>query len=182
MRMTIEAPPVAPAAAPCVVNLRERLEACHVDAWNWALACCRGEPNAAHDVLHDAYVAILGARATFAGRSSFKTWLFGVVRVSAMAARRRRLVRDFLFEPISARAEAIAAPLAPTQESRRLGQAIAALPERQREIVALVFAHDLTIEEAAQVMKISLGAARQHHARAKAKLRAALTTHEKHHG
>jgi len=154
-------------------DLRATLDALHGDAWRWALFCCRGDREAAHDALHDAYVRILEGRARFSGEARFKTWAFGVIRVTAMASRRRRLFLDILFEPIGAHAEP-AADNAPAGGAPKLAAAIAALPRRQREVVMLAFGHDLTVEEAAGVMAISVGAARQHHARAKQTLRAAL--------
>lgn len=161
--------------APAAGVTREALAHLHGDSWAWAVSCCRGDRQSAHDVLHDAYVRILAGKATFAGRSSLKTWLFGVIRITAMATRRRRLLLDIMFEPIGRAAESAPAPETSTGGSRQLNAAVEALPARQREIVALVFAHDLTIEEAAAVMNVSIGAARQHHARAKAKLRMFLT-------
>ncbi len=182
-RMSLDLEPAAadaPSQTPA--GVRAELEVHHGAAWRWALACCRGERDAAQDLLHDAYVTVLSGRARFEGRSSFKTWLFGVIRVSAMARRRRNLFFALLFEPIGPRAEAIASP-APANaaaSSRRLDAILNALPRRQLEIVSLVFGHDLTIEGAARVMNISVGAARQHHARAKAKLRAGLATENRH--
>ncbi len=173
--MSCEASFVEPVEDAGTPDVRRDLAALHAEAWAWALVCCRSDRQGAHDVLHDAYVQILGERASFDGRARFKTWVFGVIRVVAMATRRRRLLREFLFESIGPTTEQIAAPEVKSSPPPRLVAAIAALPRRQKEIVTLVFAHDLTLEEAASVMKISLGAARQHHARAKAKLRAALS-------
>jgi RNA polymerase sigma factor (sigma-70 family) len=179
--MSCEASLIEPVEESGAGDVRRDLAALHAETWSWAVSCCRGDRQGAHDVLHDAYVQVLSGRATFKRRSSFKTWLFGVIRVVAMATRRRRLIRDFLFEPIGPFAESVAAPEAAPHAPPRLLAAMRVLPRRQSEIVTLVFAHDLTLEEAASVMNISLGAARQHHARAKQKLRAAIqleTSHE----
>jgi RNA polymerase sigma-70 factor (ECF subfamily) len=163
-----------PSAAPDAEVTREALVRLHPDAWAWAVSCCRGDRQTAHDALHDAYVRILDGKAVFEGRSSLKTWVFGVIRMTALAVRRRRRFLDIMFEPIGAGAETVPAPEDIGGGSRRLTSAVRALPNRQREIVALVFAHDLTVEEAAGVMGISVGAARQHYMRAKEKLRASL--------
>src|SRR5262249_34936315 len=142
--------------------------------WAWALACCGRNREAAHDVLHDVYVKILAGRARFDRLSSFKTWLFGVIRLTARNAQRKAAFVNLFFEPIPEHFT-VAAPAAIEDEiSEAFRAAVNALPQRQRQIAALIFEHDQTLEEAAAILRISIGAARQHYARAKEKLRAAL--------
>lgn len=157
-------------------DLAAELNRHHAAAWAWAMACCRRDRDAAHDVLHDVYVKVLQGRAQFGGRSSFKTWLFGVIRLSALAAGRRRMLLGLLLEPIGDHPDLAAKAPAPDAlaASHVLRQALSALPRRQREVAVLVFDHQLTIEEAGTVMGVSIGACRQHYARAKSRLRAAL--------
>jgi RNA polymerase sigma factor (sigma-70 family) len=57
---------------------------------------------------------------------------------------------------------------------QRFQQALARLPARQRETLHLVFYQDLSLSEAAEVMNISIGAARQHYERGKKRLRETL--------
>jgi RNA polymerase sigma-70 factor (ECF subfamily) len=152
-------------------QLRSLLEAHHGASWRWALACCR-RAGTAEDVLHEVYVKVLDGRATFEGRSSFRTWLFGVIRISALAQRRRSFFHQLIFEPLEANQHQVAAPASSDwRMPLRIQTALEQLSKRQREIVVLVFQQDLTVEEAAEVMGISLGTARQHYDRAKQKLR-----------
>jgi len=164
------------------VDLRSLLDSHHQDAWGWACACCRGDSDLAHDVLHDSYMKVLDGRAKFAGRSSFKTWLFGVIRMTSRSSRRKQMFLGLIMEPV-ARIEDVAAPEAamPTlSTSPMLQKVLQNLPERQREVALLVFRNDMTLEDAAKVMGISIGSCRTHYNRAKQKLKTAIEERQSH--
>ena len=155
---------------------RDALEALHSDAWRWAVHLARGDRDFAQDILHDAYLVILEGRAKWRRHASYKTFVFGVVRMTARAQIRKRAVTSLRF-PIW-QTEDIPLIQTPDPVLRGTLNAIAALPRRQAEVAELVFAQDLTLEEAAEIMGVGLGSARTHYARAKSKLRELLNVEE----
>ena len=164
------------------VELKRELERAHADCFAWAMACCRRDRDDAEEVLQTGYLTVLDGRARYDGRSSFRTWLFGVIRLTAVSERRKAWLRGLLLEREGGggRREggifapgSFAAPDAEVEhESRRdcLRHALGRLARRQREVLQLVFYHDLTVDEAATVMGVSAGSARTHYARGKARL------------
>ena len=156
--------------------MRQQISALHEDAWKWSLACCNHDREQSMEVLHDVYLKILEGRATFNGQSTFKTWIFGVIRMSARNHRRKARFAALFFLPLEDGAPAATDPLPHAGPGchKVVDKALAALSHRQSEIARLVFFHDLTIEEAATVQGISVGSARQHYARAKDRLRTIL--------
>ncbi|RPI23332.1 MAG: RNA polymerase sigma factor [Acidobacteria bacterium] len=159
--------------------LVEKLEELHSSAFTWALHCCYGNRTEAEDVLQMVYLKILTEAARYDGRSTLKTWLYGVIRCTAREAHRRIARRLRLLHTWwSVRAEA-QGPMAPelmheTEVREYLKKLLAALSSRQREVIELVFYHDLTLEQAAAVMGISIGSVRVHYERGKENLRRRL--------
>jgi len=157
------------------VELRLQLERVHADCFGWAMSCCGRNRDDAEEVLQTVYLSVLDGRARYDARSSFRTWLFGVIRRTAASERRRAWLRAALLSR-EARSVEPAAVSQPDQEFEReagrdgLRYALTQLAERQREVLQLVFYHDLTVEEAAGVMRVSVGSARTHYARGKANL------------
>ena len=158
--------------------LERELDQLHAAAFGWALACCAGDRPAAEDALQASYLKILDGRARFDGRASFRTWLFAVVRYTAVGLRRRAAFRRWL--PLAVLGGTSdgrpdpAAMVARADATRRLTAALDSLPRRQREVLHLVFYQDLTIAEAAEIAGVSLGTARTHYERGKAALRKLL--------
>ena len=56
-------------------------------------------------------------------------------------------------------------------DSEELAAAIAALPRRQSQVLALVYGHEMTVLEAAKTLQISQGSAARHLHRGKHRLR-----------
>ena len=160
-------------------DLTSQLAELHPACWAWALVCCKRDPHEAEDVLQDAYIKLMTGRARFEGRSSFKTFLFSVVRTTAYERRRKRMKRSLLLGEWFGPSERAAASSTPAPQphlvdgSRQRAlvlDALSTLSDRQREILELVFYHDLSIEEAASVLDMKLGTARTHYARGKKRM------------
>jgi RNA polymerase sigma factor (sigma-70 family) len=156
----------------------EWLERLHEESFGWALSCCSGDRAGAEDVLQNAYVRVISGRANYGGRSLFRTWLFGVIRRVAMEENRRmrkERARSLVLEhPAAQQLSDERARPDELDSARALQAALAQLPDRQREVLHLVFYQDMSIAEAAEVMDIGVGSARTHYERGKARLRSLL--------
>jgi len=166
------------------LDVQRELERLHGASFGWALSCCHQRQDEAEDALHTAYLKVLEGKARFEGRSSFRTWFFGVVRHTASEQRRRRWMREILPQRWSAahpwRSNEWENPVATSGDGAGLLRgALERLPERQRQVLHLVFYQDLTVEEAAEVLEISLGSARTHFDRGKRRLREWLAPERK---
>jgi RNA polymerase sigma factor (sigma-70 family) len=159
------------------------LERLHDESFGWALACCDSNPAQAEDVLQSAYVRVISGQAVYGERSSFRTWLFGVIRRVASEENRRLRTeqkRTVLLEDASMQAIADSHARPDEFESAMaLRAALTQLPQRQREVLHLVFYQDMSISDAADVMEISVGSARTHYERGKARLRVVLEDRQK---
>jgi RNA polymerase sigma factor (sigma-70 family) len=155
-------------------DLAQELERLHPASFSWALSCCRRDREEAAEVLQACYLKLLEGRARFDGRSSFKTFLFGVIRRTAAEQRRRRAFHGLWLARWGRAAhegESGSAEPEPGDRLRRLDAALALLPRRQREVIELRLQHEMTIEAAADALGISIGSVRVHYARAKERLR-----------
>jgi len=168
-----------------ISELQAELERLHSASYGWALSCCRRDRAEAEEVLQTVYLKILEGKARYRGESKLKTWLFAVIRKTAITEQRKRLLRalkstaasnptpegnSFTAEP--------AAALERSETQRKFQTALERLPARQREVLHLVFYEDLSLREAANVIGVSIGSARQHYERGKKHLRELLNREE----
>jgi len=174
-------------------ELHGQLEALHPDSFGWALVCCARDADRAQSVLQAVYLKILNGKAVFEGKSSFKTWLFGVIKKTAIEQRRRNILSRLRFvhfgdseggsasrkeRPPGETADCSnASPeldLYRSEIQRVFTDELAALPVRQREVLHLVFYQELTLAEAAEAIGVTVGSARTHYDRGKKRLRSRL--------
>jgi RNA polymerase sigma-70 factor (ECF subfamily) len=165
-------------------ELRAQLEQLHASSFGWALACCRRDHSDAEEVLQIAYLKVLEGKARFNGSASFKTWLFAVIRRTALDQRRKHFLRSLIILRAEEHGTAGSRVERPDESAYRsemqavFRSALARLPNRQREALQLVFYHDLSLQEAAVVMGVSIGSARTHYDRGKKRLRELLEESE----
>jgi RNA polymerase sigma-70 factor (ECF subfamily) len=126
--------------------------------------------------MQQAYVEVLSGRARFDNKSTLKTFVFGIVQNLARSqfrqmAVRLRLISTYTNPDVD---QHINTDDADHSEQQLIWKAVESLPQRQRDITELVFCRDMTIEEASQVMGITVGTGRVHYDRAKKSLAEAL--------
>ena len=136
-------------------------------------------PEAAEEVAQDSFHALWrNARSYSAARGSVRTWLLAIARNAAIDWRRtkgRRLERERPLESISARSDPVADEMVERLVLRdRVGDALAALPPEQREVIVLGFYRGMTQTEIALRTGAPLGTVKGRARLAMAQLRRSL--------
>jgi RNA polymerase sigma factor (sigma-70 family) len=172
-----------------IAELQNELEKLHSASFGWALSCCRRDHAEAEEVLQTVYLKILEGKAKFRGESSLKTWLFAVIRKTAIGEYRKKLLRNLVFigglekrDDATLSVDAPGAAFEKSEIQKQFRAALAKLPPRQREVLHLAFYEDMSLSEAAVIMGISIGSARQHYERGKKHLREWLSETETENG
>ncbi len=168
--------PLARTNATVKPALLDNLKALHADSFGWALACCGWQRAMADDVLQESYLRVADGRARFAGRATPRTFFFGVIkRVAAehQLSDKRSAIHSLRLQQ-QGQPDAIEACSEETlyrdPAARQLQTALKQLAVRQREVLHLVFYAELTLEDAAETLQISVGSARTHYHRGKQRL------------
>ncbi len=130
----------------------------------------------AEDVVQEAFLRALERFGSLEPRRPFAPWMYRIVVNGALNYRRARSVRRTEAIPEDVRADGTPPDGAAERAElrRRLKQATASLPERQRTIVQLVELEGFTSAEAAEIMGLSDGTVRWHLHQARRTLREAL--------
>jgi RNA polymerase sigma-70 factor (ECF subfamily) len=146
----------------------------------WRLCAALGDPQAADDLTQETFLRAFGALHRFEGRSSVRTWLFGIARhvcADALRSRRRRpltLMRD----TGDLEAAGPAGPADSVAEGAAVTDLLARLEGDRREAFVLTQLLGLSYAEAAEVAGCPVGTIRSRVARARADLVAALVDPE----
>jgi RNA polymerase sigma-70 factor (ECF subfamily) len=138
-----------------------------------ALRLLGGDTADAEDVVHDAWIRAAARLDTFAGRSSLRTWLCGIV-VNCVRERTRARGRD---EPLPEDDRAPAADdaeLTGTFDRIELQRALAGLAAGYREVVVLHDVEGYTHEEIGELLGVTAGTSKSQLARGRRALRRAL--------
>jgi RNA polymerase sigma-70 factor (ECF subfamily) len=132
-----------------------------------------GSHEAADEATQETFVRAWRSLDGFRGEARLGTWLIRIaLNVSRTLGARRS--REAPLDAAATVVDPLSSPeaLAALRESgRRLRRAVATLPPRQREVVALKVFSDMTYEDVAAAMGLSVGAVKAHFHQAVANLR-----------
>ncbi len=143
----------------------------HKESYLWARQCCSYNDEHAKEVMQLVYLKLLEGKARYDNKAKIKTWLFSVIKFTAFGYL-KSLSTPFSIENLPF---LLVDNTYEENENKEDYQGILSrLPERQHQVLLLVFYHGLTLQEAAEVLNISIGSIRTHYDRGKKKLKILL--------
>ncbi|MEM6482882.1 MAG: sigma-70 family RNA polymerase sigma factor [Pseudomonadota bacterium] len=123
------------------------------------IASKMNDPHESADIQHDVFMEIWHVAGRFEGRSTVKTWVFGIAYRKTMDHFRKHKrvdLTDEVEERVDDSPDAVAC-LAASQEGAHLKQCLGELKPQMRSAVELAFFEDLTYPEIAEIAGVPEG-------------------------
>ena len=131
----------------------------HVRVYRFVLRLVRNEATA-EDLISEVFLDVWRQAGRFEGRSAVSTWLLGIARFKALSVLRRRSEEPLLEETAAAIEDPSDDPEAALQKkdiSVVLRQCLGALSTEHREVIDLVYYHEKSVEDVAEILAIPQG-------------------------
>ncbi|HEX3339151.1 MAG TPA: sigma-70 family RNA polymerase sigma factor [Pseudolabrys sp.] len=128
----------------------------HVRVYRFVLRLVRNEATA-EDLISEVFLDVWRQAGKFEGRSAVSTWMLSIARFKALSALRRRPeeeLDDEKAEQIEDHADDPETALAKKDKGSALRQCLARLSADHREIIDLVYYHEKSVEEVAEIVGI----------------------------
>lgn len=128
----------------------------HVRVYRFVLRLVRNEATA-EDLISEVFLDVWRQAGKFEGRSAVSTWMLSIARFKALSSLRRRHeeeLDDETAERIEDQADNPETALAKKDKGAMLRQCLGALSNEHREVIDLVYYHEKSVEEVAQIVGI----------------------------
>jgi RNA polymerase sigma-70 factor, ECF subfamily len=117
-----------------------------------------GNAATAEDIVSEVFLEVWRSAVRFEAKSSVPTWLLAIARYKALSLMRRRVDEPLDERAASAVEDASDDPEAATAKIERgaiVRKCLTQLPAAQREVMDLVYYHDKSVDEVAEIVGIS---------------------------
>jgi RNA polymerase sigma-70 factor, ECF subfamily len=116
-----------------------------------------GNETVAEDLLSDVFFDVWQQAGRFEGRSAVSTWLLSIARFKALSARRRRThaeLNEVIEATVADSADNAEVVLEKKHQGEMLRDALTKLSSEHREIIDLVYYHERSVDDAADILSI----------------------------
>ena len=128
----------------------------HVRVYRFVLRLVRDE-SVAEDLISEVFLDVWRQAGRFEGRSAVPTWLLAIARFKALTALRRKPDEELdeeAAEAIEDQSDDPEVALAKKDKSAVIRKCMSGLSAEHREIIDLVYYHDKSVEEVAEIVGI----------------------------
>jgi len=128
----------------------------HVRVYRFVLRLVRNDATA-EDLISEVFLDVWRQAGKFEGRSAVSTWMLSIARFKALSALRRRPEEELdeeTAERVEDQSDDPETALAKKDKGVLLRQCLTALSTEHREIIDLVYYHEKSVEEAAEIVGI----------------------------
>jgi RNA polymerase sigma-70 factor, ECF subfamily len=128
----------------------------HVRVYRFVLRFVRNEASA-EDLISEVFLDVWRQADRFEGRSSVSTWLLAIARFKALSSMRRRPDEELDEEAAGAIEDTSDTPEVSLQKKDKSGllrKCLEQLSREHREVIDLVYYHEKSIEEVAEIVGI----------------------------
>ena len=137
------------------------------------------DPTSAEDLMSDVFFDVWQQAARFEGRSSVTTWMLSIARFKALSQLRKRpheSLEPEAAEAIEDEADTPEILLQKVGKAEAIRRCLAGLSTEHREVIDLVYYHERSVEEVAEIVGVPAGTVKTRLFHARKRLSEQLTT------